>query len=103
LTPEVTPARAEFSRRVYLVHFGEGARLDDEAVMRGIIESLGLDAEAALAQARSEAVKLALRQATDEAMRLKLFGAPSFATPKGEVFWGNDRLEAAISWALAER
>jgi 2-hydroxychromene-2-carboxylate isomerase len=103
LTPEVTPVRAEFSRRVYLAHFGDGARLDDEAVMRGILESLGLDAKTALAQARSEAVKLALRQATDEAMRLKLFGAPSFATPKGEVFWGNDRLEAALSWAVAER
>src|SRR5262249_8346653 len=67
LTPEVPPARAEFSRRVYLAHFGEGARLDDEALMRGIIEGQGLDADAALAQARSEEVKLALRQVTDEA------------------------------------
>jgi 2-hydroxychromene-2-carboxylate isomerase len=103
LTPEVTSSRAEFSRQVYLAHFGEGARLDDETVMRSILDSLGFDAEAALAQARSDAVKLALRQATDEAMRLKLFGAPSFVTPKGEVFWGNDRLEDALSWALAER
>jgi 2-hydroxychromene-2-carboxylate isomerase len=102
LTPEVTPDRAKFSRRVYVVHFGEGARLDDEGAMRCILESLGLDAEAALAQARSGEVKLALRQATDEAMRLKLFGAPSFVTPKGEVFWGNDRLESALNWALQE-
>jgi 2-hydroxychromene-2-carboxylate isomerase len=103
LTPEVTPHRAEFSRRVYLVHFGEGARLDDEAMLRGMLASLGLDAAAALKQARSEEVKLALRQATDEAMRLKLFGAPSFVTPKGEVFWGNDRLESALEWAMVER
>jgi 2-hydroxychromene-2-carboxylate isomerase len=102
LTPEVTPDRADFSRRVYLLHFAEGARLDDEATLRGILESVGLDADAALAQARSDGVKLALRQATDEAMRLKLFGAPSFVTPRGEVFWGNDRLESALSWALAE-
>jgi 2-hydroxychromene-2-carboxylate isomerase len=102
LTPEVTPVRAEFSRRVYVVHFAEGARIDDEAVMRAIIESLGLDVEAALTQARNEDVKLALRQATEEAMRLKLFGAPSFVTPKGEVFWGNDRLEAALGWTLRE-
>jgi 2-hydroxychromene-2-carboxylate isomerase len=102
LTPEVTPMRAEFSRRVYLAHFAEGARLNGEAVMRDILESLGLDADAALAQARSEEVKLALREATEEAMRLKLFGAPSFVTPKGEVFWGNDRLESALSWTLQE-
>ncbi len=102
LTEEVTAARAEFSRRVYLVHFADGARLDDEAVLCGILESLDLDADAALAQAGSADVKLALRQATEEAMRLKLFGAPSFVTPKGEIFWGNDRLESALSWAQQE-
>jgi 2-hydroxychromene-2-carboxylate isomerase len=102
LTDEVTPKRAEFSRRVYLVEFAEGARIDDETVLKGIVTSLGFDADAALAQGRSDEVKLALRQATDEAMRVKLFGAPSFVTPKGEVFWGNDRLEAALDWALRE-
>jgi 2-hydroxychromene-2-carboxylate isomerase len=102
LTDEVTPERAEFSRQVYLAHFGEGARLDDEAILCGIIKSLGLDPVTALAQARSDEDKLRLRQATDEAMRLKLFGAPSFVTPKGEVFWGNDRLEAALNWASQE-
>jgi 2-hydroxychromene-2-carboxylate isomerase len=102
LTDEVTPKRAEFSRRVYLVEFAKGARIDDETVLKGIVTSLGFDADAALAQARSDEVKLALRQATDEAMRVKLFGAPSFVTPKGEVFWGNDRLEAALDWALRE-
>lgn len=102
LTGAITPQRAEFSRRVYLAHFAEGVRIDDEAVLKGIVVSLGLDADAALAEAKSEAVKLVLRQATEEAMRLKLFGAPSFVTPKGEIFWGNDRLEAALSWAAAE-
>jgi 2-hydroxychromene-2-carboxylate isomerase len=103
MTRQVTPQRAEFSRRVYLAHFAEGARIDDPAVLRDILESLRVDADAALTEARSEAVKLGLRQATDDAMRLRLFGAPSFITAKGEVFWGNDRLEAAFNWAEAER
>lgn len=99
MTPEVTPKRAEFSRRIYLTHFAEGARIDDEAALRPILASLDLDAEAALAQSRSDEVKLALRQATEEAARLGLFGAPSFVTEDGELFWGNDRLEMALSWA----
>lgn len=99
LTEEVAPERAEFSRRVYLVQFAEGARIDDEAVLRAVVKSLGRDDDLALAQSHSEAVKLALRRATDEAMRLKLFGAPSFVTLKGEIFWGNDRLETAFAWA----
>ena len=99
LTDEVAPQRAEFSRRVYLAEFAEGARIDDDAVLEAIVDSIGLDGEAVLEAARSDAVKLRLRQATEEAIRLNLFGAPSFVTPDGEVFWGNDRLEMALSWA----
>lgn len=29
-----------------------------------------------------------------------LFGAPSFLTADGELFWGNDRLEQALDWAV---
>jgi 2-hydroxychromene-2-carboxylate isomerase len=29
-----------------------------------------------------------------------LFGSPSFLTADGELFWGNDRLESALDWAL---
>ena len=102
MTPEVTPKRAEFSRRVYAAHFAEGARIDEAAALKPLLQSLGLDAEAALAEAASDDVKASLRQATEEAMRLKLFGAPSFVTPKGEIFWGNDRLEPALAWAAQE-
>jgi 2-hydroxychromene-2-carboxylate isomerase len=43
---------------------------------------------------------LRLRQGTEEAMRLKLFGAPTMVTRDGEIFWGNDRLEMALDWAI---
>ena len=36
---------------------------------------------------------------TAEAMKLGVFGAPTFVV-EGEVFWGDDRLEDAIDWAL---
>lgn len=35
--------------------------------------------------------------ATAEARRLGVFGSPSFAV-RGEVFWGDDRLDDAIAW-----
>jgi 2-hydroxychromene-2-carboxylate isomerase len=28
-----------------------------------------------------------------------VFGAPTFTTAGGELFWGNDRLEQALRWA----
>jgi len=55
----------------------------------------------AVPAARSDAIKTRLRAQTEEAERLGLFGAPSFTTADGELFWGNDRLEPALRWATA--
>jgi 2-hydroxychromene-2-carboxylate isomerase len=52
-----------------------------------------------LAAAVSDDNKARLRVQTEEAQRLGLFGAPSFSTADGELFWGNDRLEQALAWA----
>ena len=89
----------DFAQRVYNAEFGEGRDIGDPETLRVIIESLRLDATALLARAQGDEVKLRLRAATDEAMARGIFGAPSFVTPDGEVFWGNDRLEHALHWA----
>ena len=102
LTDQMVTHRPEFSRRVFLAEFAEGAHIDDEGVMARILKGLDLDACGIIAAARSEKVKLRLRRATDEAARLGLFGAPSFVTADGEIFWGNDRMEAALDWALCK-
>jgi len=39
-----------------------------------------------------------LREQTEEARARGVFGAPTFFA-RGELFWGNDRLEQALSWA----
>ena len=52
---------------------------------------------------QSDAIKARLRAQTEEAQRLGLFGAPSFTTADGELFWGNDRLEPALRWAKRAR
>jgi 2-hydroxychromene-2-carboxylate isomerase len=91
--------RDAFCRGVFRAQFGEGLRIDDPAVIAGILEKAGAPAAAILIQAGSEQVKLKLRAETELAGRLGIFGAPSFVTPDGELFWGNDRLDAAIVWA----
>jgi 2-hydroxychromene-2-carboxylate isomerase len=50
-----------------------------------------------IAEAQSEAIGQAYDAATEEARRLQLFGAPTFVV-NGECFWGDDRLDDAISW-----
>jgi 2-hydroxychromene-2-carboxylate isomerase len=90
--------RQAYSRAIFAAEFGEGRRIDAPDVIETIFAALKLDARAALASAQTDAVKQLLRTETAEAQRLGIFGAPSFVTADGEMFWGNDRLEQALAW-----
>ena len=67
-----------------------------------MLRGCGLDTEATFAAAETAENKAALRAATEEAAAHGIYGAPSFVTPSGELFWGNDRLEQALAWAKRE-
>jgi 2-hydroxychromene-2-carboxylate isomerase len=94
---EAVPWRAEFARRIFAANFADDRDISDPAVVGSVIESLGLRATRVLESAQGPESKERLRQQTEDAVRLGLFGAPSFVVG-GELFWGNDRLEQAIAW-----
>ena len=87
-----------FCRAVYSAEFGEGRNIENQATIAELLKDLAIDPDVALAGAQSDDVKSRLRAQTEDAQRLGIFGAPSFLTPDGELFWGNDRLEAALDW-----
>ncbi len=89
----------DFCRAVYRAEFGEGRDISETPTVEDILRELGQDCARVLAQAQSDEIKTALRAQTEEAQALGIFGAPSFVTADGELFWGNDRLEAALDWA----
>ena len=89
----------DFCLAVFRAEFGEGCRIDDPATIGAILAGLDVDPGPVLEAAQSDDTKAALRRQTDEAERLGVFGAPSFTTTDGELFWGNDRLERALVWA----
>jgi 2-hydroxychromene-2-carboxylate isomerase len=89
----------DFCRALYRAEFGEGRNIGEPATIGAVLQTLGVDAAAAMQQAQTDAVKGALRAQTEKAQRLGIFGAPSFVTADGELFWGNDRLETALIWA----
>mgnify|MGYP000979680780 CR=1 FL=1 len=89
-----------FIRAVYHAEFGEGRDISSLSVLGGVLANLGLPADALISRARTdEAVKSQLKSTTEDAEARGLYGAPSFTTEAGELFWGNDRLEAALAWA----
>lgn len=91
------PGGAAFCKAVYRAEFGEGRSIDDTALLRALLEANGLPGDLVAAAGGGEA-KQALRDSVAEAMRLGVFGAPSFIAG-GELFWGDDRLEMALDRA----
>jgi 2-hydroxychromene-2-carboxylate isomerase len=87
----------ELVRRVYTASFAHDRDIADRGVIGSILESLGAPA-GALAAAESPEAKAKLRAQGERAQALGIFGAPSFVAGT-ELFWGNDRLEAAVDWA----
>ena len=87
-----------FSRGVFVANYAEQKDISDDATLRMILGELGVDAEPAFATNALEN-KEALKIQTEEAGMQGIFGAPSF-TIGDELFWGNDRLEAALAWAI---
>jgi 2-hydroxychromene-2-carboxylate isomerase len=88
----------QFVRNVYSANFADDRDISEPAVLLDCLCELVPDPDSILKAAREELAKARLRQNSERAAQLGLFGAPSFVVGD-EVFWGNDRLEAALAWA----
>jgi 2-hydroxychromene-2-carboxylate isomerase len=89
-----------FVRAVYQANFRDNRDIADSTVLAGILSALDLDAEKILAAAQTDGAKDALRNASEAARQLGIFGAPTFVVGD-EMFWGNDRLQDALDWHRA--
>jgi 2-hydroxychromene-2-carboxylate isomerase len=96
------PWLPEFVREVYRANFARDEEIAEPAVVARCLESAGApDPNARLEAVGTEPAKARLRALTDEAIAKDIFGAPSFIAA-GELFWGNDRLEAALARAAGD-
>ena len=89
----------EFCRRVFRTEFADARDIGRQETIEDVLAGLGFVPGDVIAQAQSDANKALLRTQTDAAAKLHIFGAPTFSTADGEIFWGNDRLEQALAWA----
>ncbi|CAN5130184.1 2-hydroxychromene-2-carboxylate isomerase [soil metagenome] len=88
-----------FIRGVYLANFADDRDVADAAVLHEVLVKAGCpDPDAALEAAASTPVKQRLRERTDQAIALGIFGAPTFVVA-GDIFWGADRIDQALAAA----
>jgi 2-hydroxychromene-2-carboxylate isomerase len=88
---------ADYVRATYRRWFVDGTEAGSEPNLSESLVEIGQDPARVLPLARSDSIASAYDAATDEARRLNIFGVPTFVT-RGEVFWGDDRLEDAVAW-----
>jgi 2-hydroxychromene-2-carboxylate isomerase len=93
------PWAGDYCVEVFREEFALGRSIADRAVIQSIVERFSTDASRILERAHTDAIKDRLREETACAQTLGLFGAPTCVAQDGELFWGNDRLEAALAWA----
>jgi 2-hydroxychromene-2-carboxylate isomerase len=85
-------------RALYRANFVEDREIGEREIVADVLQSLDQDAERWLARAVESETKQGLRNQTDRARSLGIFGAPSF-TVAGELYWGHDRMEEALDHA----
>ena len=91
----------DYVRATMARNFVEDKDLDTEDAVREVLTALNVNADLVIAQAQSDEHKQRLRHATETAAKLGIFGAPMFFVGD-EMFWGNDRLEDALTYANSQ-
>jgi len=86
-----------FVRDVYTGNFARDEAIGEPAVIAACLERAGQAPDAILEAAQTSAAKEQLRQQTERALRLGIFGAPTFVVGD-ELFWGHDRMAEAFAW-----
>ena len=82
----------EFHYPAYRARWAEARPVDDPAVVRALLAGAGLDADAALEEAGSEALAERLDADTRAAVERGVFGVPTLFVGE-QMFFGNDRFE----------
>ena len=96
------PWIGDYCRRLMQRNFVEDQDIHTPEAVAQVLAALGLSADDLIALAQSDAIKRKLRENTEIAQALGVFGAPTFFT-RGEMFWGNDRLDDALVYAVQQR
>jgi 2-hydroxychromene-2-carboxylate isomerase len=93
------PWIGSFCKRVMLQNFVEDLDINHPDNTRKALDGLVPDPDAFMQAAQSDEAKARLREQTSAARARGIFGAPTFFVGD-EMFWGDDRLEDALEFAL---
>jgi 2-hydroxychromene-2-carboxylate isomerase len=83
--PAVTPY-------VYRAAWANNKNISDDVVLKEVLAAAGFDAQILLEKAGALEIKDKLRENTNRALKLGVFGVPTFCVNNDKIVWGQDRL-----------
>ena len=87
-----------FINKVFEAIWIDGLNLNDSSILEKLLKNLEINPKVFLTDASDQKIKDDLKKRTEEAFSKGVFGTPSFVV-NNKLFWGQDRLEFAISEA----
>lgn len=96
------PWVGEFCRRTMRLNFVDDRDIHSNDVAVEVLNGMGLPGAEMVQAAQIEPNRSRLRELGNQAQALNIFGAPTFFV-RGEMFWGNDRLDDALAFASGRR
>lgn len=88
------PTRRAVIDALFDAVWGDGPGVTDPATVAARLTRAGIDGEAAVREAATDAAKARVRAQTDEALARGVFGVPTLRVD-GELFWGYDAFPCA--------
>jgi 2-hydroxychromene-2-carboxylate isomerase len=88
----VTECLPELVAALYAAYWVDGKDLSCEATLSATIHGLGLEAASVLRRAKEQETRQRLREQTERAIALGVFGAPSYLVDGEHLYWGQDRM-----------
>ena len=87
----------DYVLQTYKNWFQHGLEAGGDENLKATFKTLSLDVKEILARTQTSEIDKLYEEQTSVAVKKGIFGSPTFIVG-GEVFWGDDRLEDAISW-----
>jgi len=87
--------KKEYLNQFFNAYWKDNLDLSNQDNFNEILKNLNISPNSFLEGIKDEKIKEQLKQITNKAFNLEIFGAPTFIYNK-KLFWGQDRLEYAI-------
>ena len=84
--------------RIFSTIWQDGLNMNDQIIIEKVLKNLNVNPKTFILRSTSSLIKDSLRKKTNDAYEKGIFGAPTFVV-NNKIFWGQDRIEFALSEA----